>query len=54
MLGSYPEVDNPAYRVKLTLESKDPAYLKRAHEHLLTLLPAEVVAALQSCGGDNA
>ena len=43
MLGSYPEVDNPAYRVKLTLESKDPAYLKRAHERLLALLPADVV-----------
>ena len=27
MLGSYPEVKNPAYRVKLTLESKDPTYL---------------------------
>ena len=57
MLGSYPDVDNPAYRVKLTLESKDPAYLKRAHEHLLALLPADVVAdvvAPQSCGGDEA
>ena len=43
MLGSYPEVDNPVYRVKLTLESKDPAYLERAHEHLLALLPADVV-----------
>lgn len=57
LLGSYPEVDNPAYRVKLTLESKDPAYLKRAHEHLLALLPAEVVADAavpQSCGGEEA
>ena len=57
MLGSYPEVDNPAYRVKLTLESKDPAYLKRAHEHLLALLPADVVAdvaAPPSSGGNEA
>jgi molybdenum cofactor synthesis domain-containing protein len=56
MLGSYPEVDNPVYRVKLTLESKDPAYLKRAHEHLLALLPADVVAdvATQSRGGNEA
>lgn len=56
MLGSYPEVDNPAYQVKLTLESKDATYLKRAHERLLALLPAEVVAdaaAPQSCGGDE-
>ena len=44
LLGSYPEVDNPAYRIKLTLESKDAAYLARAHEHLLALLPAAVVA----------
>lgn len=44
LLGSYPEVDNPAYRIKLTLESKDAAYLARAHEHLLALLPATVVA----------
>ena len=44
LLGSYPEVDHPAYRIKLTLESKDAAYLARAHEHLLALLPAAVVA----------
>ena len=48
MLGSYPEVDNPAYRIKLTLESKDAAYLARAHDHLLALLPAEVVATVQA------
>ena len=57
MLGSYPEVDNPAYRVKLTLESKDPAYLKQAHERLLSLLPEDVVAEVTvppPCGGDEA
>lgn len=57
MLGSYPEVDNPAYRVKLTLESKDPAYLERAREHLLALLPVDIVAdvaALPSRGGNEA
>ena len=48
LLGSYPEVDNPAYRIKLTLESKDAAYLARAHEHLLALLPTEAVAAVQT------
>jgi molybdopterin-biosynthesis enzyme MoeA-like protein len=41
LLGSYPEVGNPAYRVKLTLESKDLAYLTRAYERLLALLPAD-------------
>lgn len=45
MLGSYPEVDNPAYQIKLTLESKDAAYLAQAHDHLLALLPAEFVVA---------
>lgn len=39
LLGSYPEVRNPDYRVKLTLESKDPAYLARAYTRLLALLP---------------
>ena len=28
MLGSYPYFDNPVYSIKLTLESKDAAYLE--------------------------
>lgn len=43
LLGSYPEVRNPDYRVKLTLESKDVAYLARAYDRLLNLLPAEAI-----------
>jgi molybdenum cofactor synthesis domain-containing protein len=43
LLGSYPEVRNPDYRVKLTLESKDPAYLAQAYARLLALLPSEYV-----------
>ena len=43
MLGSYPEVANPRYRVKLTLESKDPAYLERAYTRLLALFPANAI-----------
>lgn len=39
MLGSYPVVKNPDYRVKLTLESKDRDYLTQAYERLLALLP---------------
>ncbi|MGH7815159.1 MAG: competence/damage-inducible protein A [Candidatus Binataceae bacterium] len=39
MLGSYPRIDNPEYRVKLTLESKDREYLDRAFRHLMGLLP---------------
>jgi molybdenum cofactor synthesis domain-containing protein len=38
MLGSYPYFDNPAYSIKLTLESKDLAYLERAHGALLVEL----------------
>jgi FAD synthetase len=35
MLGSYPYFDNPVYSIKLTLESKDLAYVERAHSSLL-------------------
>ena len=47
MLGSYPEVANPNYRVKLTLESKDPAYLERAWARLLALFPADAIRTLE-------
>jgi len=43
LLGSYPRVGDPDYRVKLTLESKDRDYLERAFAHLMSLLPGEVV-----------
>jgi molybdenum cofactor synthesis domain-containing protein len=43
LLGSYPRIGDPEYRVKVTLESKDPDYLERAFSHLLGLLPADVV-----------
>jgi len=38
LLGSYPYFDDRAYSIKLTLESKDPAYLDSAHEMLLEAL----------------
>ncbi|MGH2396505.1 MAG: competence/damage-inducible protein A, partial [bacterium] len=47
LLGSYPELNNPRYRVRLTLESKDPAYLDRAFERLISLLPASAVASIE-------
>jgi molybdenum cofactor synthesis domain-containing protein len=43
LLGSYPKLSDPEYRVKVTLESKDPEYLERAFRHLLKLLPGDVV-----------
>ena len=42
LLGSYPYFDNPLYSIKLTLESKDFAYLDEAHSML-----AEELALIQ-------
>lgn len=43
LLGSYPELANPEYRVKVTLESRDDAYLESALERLLARLPADAI-----------
>jgi FAD synthetase len=43
MLGSYPDLYNPHYKVLLTLESKDALYVQAALERLLTLLPEVAV-----------
>ena len=43
ILGSYPEFSNPEYRVKVTLESRDRAYVERALEQFLRRLPAAAV-----------
>ena len=47
MLGSYPKIGHPEYRVKLTLESKDPEYLEKAFRHLLDLIPSEAVVKVE-------
>ena len=47
LLGSYPVLDNPEYRVKLTLESKDPNYLNQAFERLLSTLPEGAVHRIE-------
>jgi molybdopterin-biosynthesis enzyme MoeA-like protein len=47
LLGSYPEFSNPEYRVKITLESKDRAYMERALEDFLGLLPSSAVVRVQ-------
>ncbi len=47
MLGSYPRIGNPEYRVKLTLESKNAEYLDRAFNHLLSLLPKDTVVKIE-------
>jgi molybdenum cofactor synthesis domain-containing protein len=43
LLGSYPVLDVPEYKVKVTLESKDAAYLDRALRSFLESLPEGAV-----------
>jgi molybdenum cofactor synthesis domain-containing protein len=43
LLGSYPEFSNPEYRVKVTLESRDGAYLEDALARFLERLPRDAV-----------
>lgn len=43
LLGSYPKLNDPEYRVRVTLESKDPAYLDRAFSHLLAQLSKDLI-----------
>ena len=43
MLGSYPKLADPEYRVRLTLESKDEAYLENALTDLIARMPAEYI-----------
>ncbi len=42
-LGSYPKLNDPEYQVRVTLESKDEAYLNRAFDDLMARLPPGVV-----------
>jgi molybdenum cofactor synthesis domain-containing protein len=44
MLGSYPKLNNPEYRVRVTLESKDQKYLNAAFDALMAMLPAGAIA----------
>ena len=43
MLGSYPVLDLPDYKVKVTLESKDSNYLDQALRAFIGSLPADAV-----------
>ena len=43
MLGSYPVLDLPDYKVKVTLESKDAGYLDRALKSFVASLPKDSV-----------
>jgi molybdopterin-biosynthesis enzyme MoeA-like protein len=43
LLGSYPKIAEQAFRVMLTLESRDADYLQRAFDSLLVRLPADSI-----------
>jgi FAD synthetase len=43
LLGSYPEFSNPEYKVKVTLESRDGAFLQHALAEFLKRLPADCI-----------
>jgi molybdenum cofactor synthesis domain-containing protein len=47
LCGSYPEFTNPEYRVRVTLESKEPRYLESALADLLGRLPSDTVVRVQ-------
>lgn len=47
LLGSYPIINHPGYKVILTLESKAPSYLEEALRFLLSLLPKESVVKIE-------
>jgi len=47
MLGSYPEFSNPEYKVKVTLESKDKAYLDQALADFVGRLPGGAVVKVE-------
>ena len=47
LLGSYPVLDNPDYKVKVTVESKDQNYLNHAFEKLLSTLPKEAIHRIE-------
>ena len=51
LLGSYPALGHPDYRVKLTLESKDPSYLNKACEQLLQTLPQGSIHRIEGSDG---
>ena len=48
LLGSYPALDNPEFKVKVTVESKDRDYLARAADWLLERLPSGGVVRVES------
>ncbi len=48
MLGSYPKINEEHYRVMLTLESRDEAYVERATGQLVKNLPDDAIYKIES------
>ena len=47
MLGSYPKLADPEYRVRLTLESKDEAYVDSALKDLIGRMPPDYIVRVE-------
>lgn len=47
LLGSYPKLANPEFKVRLTLESKDENYLERALDDLISRMPSEYIVRVE-------
>ncbi len=47
MLGAYPKINEPSYRVLLPLESRDESYLARAVETLARELPDGAIHSIE-------
>lgn len=48
LLGSYPKLSDPEYRVRLTLESKDETYVEAALADLIERLPEGIVVKVEN------
>ena len=48
LLGSYPVLDNPDYKVKVTVESKNREYLDEAVAYLLETLPKPAILRVET------
>lgn len=47
LLGSYPKLNDPEYRVRITLESKNQEYVEQAFGALMAMLPPDAVVRIE-------
>ncbi len=53
LVGSYPEMNNPLYHVKVTVESKDSRYLEEAFQAFMKTLPEDAVVKVESSPAES-